>query len=104
MRRLYDTARGLQKGRPLDVVFTSMLDWVADKPWELAYDPARREFLAAASVNFVRNVFTAVPAEASARRRGRLRILAVVARPRGARARSTRGPRRGTCARPSRPW
>jgi hypothetical protein len=65
-------------------VFTSMLDWVADKPWELAYDPARREFLAAASVNLVRNAFTAVPAEAPARRRGRLRILAVVARPHGA--------------------
>jgi hypothetical protein len=84
VRRLYDAARGSQKGRPLDVVFTSMLDWVADKPWELAYDASRREFLATASVNLVRNAFTAVPAEAPARGRGRLRILAVVSRPRGA--------------------
>jgi hypothetical protein len=82
VRRLYDTARALGKGRPLDVVFTSMLDWVADKPWELAFDPSRREFLATSSVNFVRNAFTAVPADAPARGRGRLRILAVVSQPR----------------------
>ena len=84
VRRLYDTARGRQGDRPLDLVFTSMLDWVADKPWELAFDPVRREFLATASVNLVRNAFTAVPAEAPARGRGRLRILAVVSRPREA--------------------
>jgi hypothetical protein len=83
VRRLYDTARGLQKGRALDVVFTSMLDWVADKPWELAFDPSRREFVATSSVNLVRNAFTAVPADAPGRGRGRLRILAVVAQPRG---------------------
>ena len=45
----------------LDVVLTSMIDWVADKPWELAFDPSRREFLATSCVNFVRNVFTAGP-------------------------------------------
>jgi hypothetical protein len=84
VRRLYDTARALQKGRPLHVVFTSMLDWVADKPWELAFDPSRPEFLATSSVSFVRNAFTAVPAEAPPRGRGRLRVLAVVSRPRGA--------------------
>ncbi|HEX9188584.1 MAG TPA: CHAT domain-containing protein, partial [Vicinamibacteria bacterium] len=83
VRRLYDTARALQKGRPLDVVFTSMIDWVADKPWELAFDPSRREFLATSSVNVVRNAFTAVPADALPRGRGRLRILVVVAQPRG---------------------
>jgi hypothetical protein len=83
VRRLYDTARALQKGRPLDVVFTSMIDWVADKPWELAFDPSRREFLATSSVNIVRNAFTAVPADAPARGRGRLRILVVVSQPRG---------------------
>jgi len=83
VRRLYDTARALQRGRSLDVVFTSMLDWVADKPWELAFDPSRREFLATSSVNLVRNAFTAVPADAPARGRGRLRILAVVSQPRG---------------------
>jgi CHAT domain-containing protein len=60
-----------------------MLDWVADKPWEMAYDASRREFLATSSVNLVRNAFTAVPAEAAPRGRGPLRILAVVSQPRG---------------------
>ena len=83
VRRLYDVARERRRAGALDLVFTSMLDWVADKPWELCYDPARREFLAAASVNFLRNVYTAVPADSTPRRRGRLRVLAVVSRPRG---------------------
>jgi CHAT domain len=90
VRRLYDVARSLQPDRVLDVVFTSMIDWVADKPWELAYDPGRREFLATASVNFVRNVFTAVPADATRRRGGRLRILVASARPHGTAPVSTR--------------
>jgi hypothetical protein len=83
VRRLYDVARSLQPDGVLDVVLTSMLDWVADKPWELAFDPSRREFLATSSVNLVRNVFTAVPADALPRRRGRLRILVVSSRPSG---------------------
>ena len=82
VRRLYDVARALQPAG-LDVVLTSMLDWVADKPWELAWDPARREFLATGGVNLVRNAFTAVPAEAPPRRRGRLRVLVVAPRPKG---------------------
>jgi hypothetical protein len=84
VRRLYDTARSQQKRGALPFVLTSMLDWVADKPWELAFDPARHEFLATSSVNFVRNAYTAVPADRPARRHGRLRILAVVPRPKGA--------------------
>jgi hypothetical protein len=83
VRRLYDVARSLQPDGILDVVFTSMIDWVADKPWEVAWDPARRTFLATSDVNFVRNVFTAVPAEIRPRRRERLRILVVTARPAG---------------------
>jgi hypothetical protein len=83
VRRLYDVARSLQPDGVIDVVFTSMLDWVADKPWELAFDPSRREFLATSSVNFVRNVFTAVPADTPPRRRGRLRLLVVSSRPGG---------------------
>ena len=83
VRRLYDVARSQRKTGALDLVFTSMLDWVADKPWELAFDPSRREFLASASVNFVRNAYTAVPADPPARRRGRLRVLVAVSRPRG---------------------
>ena len=83
VRRLYDVARSLQPDGVLDLVFTSMIDWVADKPWELAWDPARRLFIATSDVNFVRNVFTAVPAELRQRRRERLRILVATARPRG---------------------
>jgi hypothetical protein len=84
VRRLYDSARSLQPDGILDLVLTSMIDWVADKPWELAFDPSRREFLATSCANIVRNVFTAVPAERPARRRsGRLRVLVVSSRPRG---------------------
>ena len=83
VRRLYDVARSLQPDGVLDVVLTSMIDWVADKPWELAYDPARRTFLATSDVNFVRNVYTAVPAEVRPRRRERLHILVATAQPRG---------------------
>jgi hypothetical protein len=90
VRRLYDVARSQCKGGVLDLVFTSMLDWVADKPWELAFDPQRREFLATSSVNFVRNPFTAVPADPWARRRGRLHVLVVVSRPRGTEPLDTR--------------
>ena len=42
VRRLFDVAREQRRSHPLDLVFTSMLDWVADKPWELAFDPSRR--------------------------------------------------------------
>ncbi len=83
VRRLYDVARSLQRDGVLDLVLTSMLDWVADKPWELAFDPSRREFLCTSCVNLVRNVFTAVPAESQPRRRGRLRLLVASARPAG---------------------
>jgi hypothetical protein len=83
VRRLYDVARSLQNDGVLDIVFTSMLDWVADKPWELAFDPSRREFLGTTCVNFVRNVFTAVPADRSRHPSGRLRVLVVSARPAG---------------------
>ena len=80
-RRLWDAARGAASGRATDVVFTSLLDWVADKPWELAFDPHRRAFLAATEANFTRNVVTAVPCEARRKRRGRLSILVAAAQP-----------------------
>ena len=35
VRRLFDVAREQRRTGALDLVFTSMLDWVADKPWEL---------------------------------------------------------------------
>ncbi len=83
VKRLYDTARTFQRDGVLEVVFTSMIDWVADKPWELAFDPSRREFLGISCVNLVRNAYTAVPAELPARKRGRLNLLVVTSSPEG---------------------
>ena len=92
IRRLYDHARaefarpvGAQVAeRRLSIIFTSMVPWVADMPLEFAYDPARRSLLAAQDVNFVRNVFTAVPAESRLPRQDKLRVLVVAAQPVGA--------------------
>jgi hypothetical protein len=82
VRRLWDAARGSSR-RPIELVFTSSLDWIADKPWELAWDPARRRFLSDDAV-LVRNVFGAIPPEAPAPGRGPLRVLVAVAQPRDA--------------------
>lgn len=84
VRRLYDVARSLRGGERLDLVFTSMIPWVADKPWEFAYDPHRHAFLAREEINFVRNVITSVPAEDVSERPLPLRILVVAAQPVGA--------------------
>ena len=92
IRRLYDVARsrhmevsGARKGRfpQLDVVFTSMISWIADKPWEFAFDPVRRTYLATEETHFTRNVVTAVPAQTIEPRSGPLRILVVSAQPVG---------------------
>jgi len=83
VRRLWDAARGAASGGATDVVFTSLLDWVADKPWELAFDPHRRAFLAATEACFVRNVVTAVPCATRPRRRGRLSVVVAAAQPQG---------------------
>ena len=82
VRRLYDLARTDQRSTPLNLVFTCEIPWVASKPWEFAYDPDRRKFLATEEIHFVRNVFTAVPAQTIARR-ARLRMLVVEAQPAG---------------------
>ncbi len=81
VRRLYDMARAAPGSARLDLVFTSLIDWVADKPWELAFDPLRRSFLALEEVNVVRNVVTSVPAEALAARRRPLSVLLAVSQP-----------------------
>jgi hypothetical protein len=83
-RRLYDAARAELVTRRLDVCLTSMIGWVADKPWEFAFDPTRRMFLCMEEVNLLRNVVTAVPADAPTPRRRSLRILVVAAQPIGA--------------------
>ena len=83
VRRLWDAARGASTGGATDVVFTSLLDWMADKPWELAFDSHRRAFLAATEACFVRNVVTAVPCATRPRRRGRLSVVVAAAQPQG---------------------
>lgn len=82
VRRLYDAARTAQPNGRLHIIFTSMVSWIADLPWEFAYDPGRKIFLATSEVNFTRNVDTAIPADRIPSR-DRLRILVVVAQPLG---------------------
>jgi hypothetical protein len=83
VRRLYDEARSRQHGRKLDFVFTSMVSWIAEKPWEFAYDASRRSFLATEDIHFIRNVLTAIPADVIHPRAGPLRILVASAQPAG---------------------
>jgi hypothetical protein len=82
VRRLYDEARTRQRGR-LDFVLTSMIPWIAEKPWEFSYDSGRESFLATEETNFIRNVLTHVPADEIVDRGGPLRILVVSAQPVG---------------------
>ena len=83
VRRLYDEARSRQQGSKLDLVLTSMISWIAEKPWEFAYDRTRNSFLATEEVHFIRNALAAVPAERIAPRAGPLRILVAAAQPVG---------------------
>ncbi len=82
VRRLYDAARSFQPGGRLNLVFTSMISWLADLPWEFAYDTERKNFLATSEVNFTRNVSTTIPADRTPES-AKLRILVVVAQPLG---------------------
>ena len=83
VRRLYDEARSRQRGRRLDLVLTSMIPWIAEKPWEFAYDTRRASFLATEEIHFVRNVLTAVPADIVPACAKPLRILIASAQPVG---------------------
>ncbi|MGD9850432.1 MAG: CHAT domain-containing protein [Nitrospirales bacterium] len=83
VRRLYDEARTRQQTRKLDFILTSMIPWIAEKPWEFAYDTTRNSFLATEEVHFVRNVLTPIPADVIPPLRGPLRILVVAAQPVG---------------------
>ncbi len=82
-RRLYDQMSNTRDGRRLDILLTSMIPWIADLPWEFAFDPVRGTFLATEDINFVRNVVTAVPAEEIVEHPAALRILVVAAQPVG---------------------
>ncbi len=83
IKRLYDVARSEQRERPLNVVVTSAVPWLAALPWELTVDPDRKKFLVTEEVHLVRNVLTTVPAERLTPLDGDdpLRILVVVAQP-----------------------
>lgn len=83
VRRLYDEARARQQNRKLDIVLTSMIPWIAEKPWEFAYDAGRESFLATEETYLVRNVLTAVPASSILPKTGPLRILVASAQPVG---------------------
>lgn len=83
VRRLYDVARSRERGGRLNVIFTSTIPWLADLPWEFAYDPARKTYLTTQELNFVRNVVTLIPADKIEPRPGPLRILVAVAQPVG---------------------
>jgi len=85
VRRLYDVARSEaeSQGVRLDIVVTSMINWIADKPFEFAYDPDRQAYLATEDVNFTRNVLTAVPDERIPCRKPPMRMLVVAAQPVG---------------------
>jgi hypothetical protein len=83
VRRLYDQARFLHSRRKLNVIFTSMIPWVADLPWEFAYDPGSQAFLSTGDVRFVRNVLTAVPAVTFPTVQRALKMLVVSAQPAG---------------------
>jgi hypothetical protein len=50
VRRLYDEARTRERRR-LDLVLTSMIPWIAEKPWEFAYDHSRKSFLATEEIS-----------------------------------------------------
>lgn len=83
IRRLYDVARSSERAGHLNVIFTSMIPWIADKPWEFAFDPDRKTFLATQELHFVRNALTAMPVEIIPPKPGPLRILVAVAQPIG---------------------
>lgn len=83
VRRLYDVARSEESDEPLDVILTSMTPWIADKPWEFAYDPARKTYLATEEMHFTRNVVTSIPAQRIPAKTSKLRILVVSAHPVG---------------------
>jgi hypothetical protein len=82
VRRLFDVARASGDDR-LVVVFTSMISWVSDIPWEFARDPNRETFLATEDVHFLRNVLTPIPIERTPPLQAPLRMLIATSEPTG---------------------
>jgi hypothetical protein len=84
VRRLYDAVLYRHKRKRVNIIFTSMLSWLSDLPWELAYDPDGDCFLSTSNVRFLRNVLSPNPADKIERHREKLRILVASAQAIGA--------------------
>ena len=82
VRLLYDQARYRERSRKLNVVFTSMIPWVSNLPWEFAFDEMLNEYVSVTDVRFVRGVLTPVASDRIETRVGSpLRILLATAQP-----------------------
>ncbi len=81
VRILYNIARFQHARRRLNIIFTSMIPWVADLPWEIAFDQSCDTFLSCADVRFIRNTLTPIPANRIEPDLDKLRILVVAAQP-----------------------
>jgi hypothetical protein len=82
VRLLYDQARYRERSRKLNVVFTSMIPWVSNLPWEFAFDGMLDEYVSVTDVRFVRGVLTPVASDRIETRVGSpLRILLVTSQP-----------------------
>lgn len=89
VRRLYDVARAREKDK-LFLVFTSMIPWVFDMPWEFSRDVSRGTYLATEDVHFIRNVLTPTPVEVLQEGK-KLRMLIASAAPAGVDSLSLKG-------------
>lgn len=83
VRDLYNEARARNADRKLDLILTSMIPWLAEKPWEFAYDARRDSFLATEDVHFIRNALTTIPADEVRPSQECLQILVAAAQPVG---------------------
>jgi hypothetical protein len=82
VRFLYDQARFRERSRKLNVHFCSLIPWIADLPWELAFDQTCHEYLSLTDVRFVRGSWTPLASDRIETRAGAaLKILLVAAQP-----------------------
>jgi hypothetical protein len=81
VRRLFESALSVSRPHRFDLVFTSNVDWLADKPWEFARDPLRGSWLASEAVNFVRAIPSPMLQPESQPLATPLRIVVAVAQP-----------------------
>ncbi|WP_395752935.1 CHAT domain-containing protein [Prosthecobacter sp.] len=86
VRRLYDAVQNRDERKRVSIIFTSMLPWLSDLPWEMVYDPGIENFLSLTNVRFLRNVLTPTPADRILRKPPVLRILVASAQALGASA------------------